>query len=54
MATNDTNYAARALEDNDPLTTLLKWVLFIVGVASLAALAYGTYATYTHAPPATH
>ncbi|AWN17139.1 Nitric-oxide reductase, quinol-dependent [Salinisphaera sp. LB1] len=51
MATNDTNYAARALEDNDPLTTLLKWVLFIVGVASLAALAYGTYATYTHAPP---
>ncbi|MGH8427616.1 MAG: nitric-oxide reductase large subunit [Gammaproteobacteria bacterium] len=37
--------------DNDRISTLLKWVLFIVGIVTLGALAYGAYVTYQYAPP---
>ncbi|MDA3876142.1 MAG: cbb3-type cytochrome c oxidase subunit I [Halothiobacillus sp.] len=37
--------------DHDRISFHLKWILFIVGVISIGALAYGTYVTYRHAPP---
>lgn len=37
--------------DTDRMSLYLKWVLFIVGVVTIGALAYGTFVTYRHAPP---
>ncbi len=35
----------------DPVSRVLKWLLFLVGVATFAALAWGTYRTYQGSPP---
>jgi len=40
-----------APEDTDRMSTILKWILFFVGIVTVGALAYGTYVTYRHSPP---
>lgn len=37
--------------DHDRISFYLKWLLLLVAIAAGGALAYGTFVTYTHAPP---
>ncbi|HEX5455214.1 MAG TPA: cbb3-type cytochrome c oxidase subunit I [Stellaceae bacterium] len=43
--------AALARLNEDPVSNVLKWVLFAVGVLTFALLAWATYVTYQAAPP---
>lgn len=49
-----TNVAQASLEgtaENDPVSNVLKWVLLLTAIISFAFIGWGTYETYTLAPP---